>query len=436
MAKINHFIAQYTDSISEIIYPDTEGKPPKAVIRRFVRLLREIDDSRVPAMIDYPLEEIVLIAFLAVLGNASTWAEMEYFGISNKRWLKKFLKLKNGTPSHDTFRRVFSLIDTEQLQKATVSFLMQNMNAIKKSLGICTQGKTLICVDGKEQRGTGRNYNNDDKVANLQTLHVYNASDDICLYSKAIDSKTNEIPVAQDILKTMDLKGCIVTFDALHTQRNTVEIIINQKGDYVGGLKGNQSTLQDIAATYFDDECKEHYKEKGNYYESTEKAHNKIETRKYYLAKAFQDSDVKKWKGLKCFICFEKTLEDIKTNKKTTEIRYYISSTTDLDLCVEAIRGHWSVENKLHWHLDYSFSEDDNTTMDKKAFNNYSLINKMVLSLCKMAKPVLGTPSIRITRKCLGWNYLEYIEKILSSFDEETLKNALLLKKQNPITQA
>ena len=168
---------------------------------------------------------------------------------------------------------------------------------------------------------------------------------------------------------------------------------------------------------------------KGNYYENIEKAHNKIETRKYYLVKAFQDNDVKKWKGLKCFICFEKTLENLKTNKKTTEIRYYISSTTNLMLCVEAIRGHWSVENKLHWHLDYSFGEDDNTTMDKKAFNNYSLINKMVLSLCKMAKPILGTPSVRVTRKCFSWNYIEYIEKLLSGFDEEAIKKALIIQK-------
>lgn len=431
MAKINHFIATYKESMEELDISTTpSATPPKVVIRRFVHLLKDVDDARIQGMTQYPLEEIILIAFLAVLGNASTWAEMEYFGKSNQRWLKKFLKLKNGTPSHDTFRRVFALIDTDQLQAATVAFLMQNLAAIKRSLGIKDTGYTLICVDGKEQKGTGRNYATDDKISNLQTLHIYNASDEICIYSAAIDTKTNEIPVAQDILKTMDLKECIITFDALHTQRNTVAIIKEQKGHYVGGLKGNQGTLQEEAQSYFDEECKAHYKEKGDFYQTKEKAHGKIEQRSYYLAKAFQSADVKKWKGLKGFVCVEKTAEDIKSGKTTKEIRYYITSILDIELCAEAIRGHWSIENKLHWHLDYSFSEDDNTTMDKKAFNNYSLINKMVLSLCKLAKPVMSVPSIRILRKCFGWNYLDSITQVLTCFDEETIKNSLLLQKK------
>lgn len=426
MAKINRFILEYSDRIKEVEIPVDVNKPPKAVIHRFVRLLKEVDDSRIPAMIDYPMEEIILIAFLAVLGNASTWYEMEAFGISNLRWLKKFLNLRNGIPSHDTFRRVFSLIDTKQLQDVTVSFLMQNMAAMKKTLQIPSQEYTLICVDGKEQKGTGRNYKKEDKVPNLQTLHVYNASEGICLFSQAIDQKTNEIPVAQDLLKTMNLKDCIVTFDALHTQKNTVAIIKEQGGAYVGGLKGNQSALETEAAEYFDDECKKHYQEKGDYYKTVEKAHGKIEKREYYLVKAYQSTEVKKWKGLKSFICFVKNTEDIKTGKKGLEIRYYIASISDVALCAEAIRGHWAVENNLHWHLDYSFSEDDNSTMDQKAFHNYSLLNKMVLSLCKLAKPLMKKSySMRIVRKCFGWNYLENITLLLSCFDEKTLEDAM-----------
>lgn len=132
MAKINSFIAAYTDTLQELDIPAGEGLPPKAVIRRFLRIFKKIDDSRIQAMIDYPLEELLLIAFLAVLGNASTWADMERFGKKKQRFLKKFLLLKNGIPSHDTFRRVFSLIDTDQLQKAPVAFLMDNLHAIKQ----------------------------------------------------------------------------------------------------------------------------------------------------------------------------------------------------------------------------------------------------------------------------------------------------------------
>lgn len=425
MAKINRFISTYTDVLKGLDIPVGQGLPPGTVIHRFLRIFQKIDDSRIQAMIDYPLKEIILIAFLAVLGNASTWTDMERFGKKKQRWLKKFLRLKNGIPSHDTFRRVFSLIDTAQLQKAVVAFLMDNLYAIKKALGVKEDGHRQICVDGKEQRGTGRNYDSDDKIRNLQTLHIYDASNEICLYSEAIDEKTNEIPVAQKALKNMDLKGCIVTFDALHTQKDTIAIIRDRKGDYVGGLKGNQSGLLEEAAAYFSEkELRDYYKDRGDFYETTEKAHGKFERRSYYLVRPTKRKIIKEWKGLKAFICFIKTTEDKKGNKKD-EVRYYIASTDDIELCALAIRGHWCVENNLHWHLDYSLGEDDNTTMDKTAFNNYSLINKMVLSLCKLAKPVTGSPSVRTLRKEFGWEFEDSLSILLSAFDEEQIRNAL-----------
>lgn len=425
MAKINKFIAAYTDALEELDIPVGETLPPKTVIRRFLKIFKKIDDVRIKAMTDYPIEEILLIAFLAVLGNASTWTDMERFGRKKQGWLRKFLRLKNGIPSHDTFRRVFSLIDTAQLQEATVAFLMENLYAIKKALNIKEAGYRQICVDGKEQRGTGRNYGSDDKVHNLQTLHIYDASNEICLYSEAIGEKTNEIPVAQEALKNMNLKGCIVTFDALHTQKKTIAVIHDRKGDYVGGLKGNQSGFLEEAAAYFNEkELLDYYKDRGDFYETIEKAHGKFERRSFYLVRPTKRKIIKEWKNLKAFICFIKTTED-KNGSRKEEIRYYIASIDDVELCAQAIRGHWGVENNLHWHLDYSLGEDDNTTMDKTAFHNYSLINKMVLSLCKLAKPVIGSPSIRVLRKEFGWGFEESLSILLSSFDEKQIQNAL-----------
>ena len=428
MAKINRFIASYADAIADFEITSETTVPPKAVIRRFVRIFKKVDDVRCERMIDYPLVEIILIAFLAVLGNASTWSEMEQFGQAKEKWLKKFIRLKNGIPSHDTFRRVFALIDTEQLQKATVDFLIDNIDAIKKSLPVDKEELRLICVDGKEQRGTGRKYDTDEKIRNLQTLHIYDASNEICLYSEAISEKTNEIPVAQEALRTMHLKGCIVTFDALHMQKETVSIICDSKGDYVGGLKGNQAGLLEEAAAYFNaPDLFEHYKSKGDFYESTEKAHGKIERRCYYLVRPTKRKIIKEWKNLKAFVCCVKTIADTKSDLSKTEIRYYAASMDDIELCAEAIRGHWSVENNLHWHLDYSLMEDDNTTMDKTAFHNYSLINKMVLSLCKLAKPLLKkNTSIRSTRKMFGWNLELYLMELLMCFDTDTLAEAMM----------
>lgn len=428
MAKINHFIASYRESMLQAGLPDVSAGATKAVLRRFLSIFKEIDDTRVQGMIEYPLEEIILITFLAVLGNASTWNEIERFATVKEKWLKKFLKLKNGVPSHDTFRRVFGLIDKDELQDATVQFLLANLQEIKRSLKIKDTGLRQICIDGKEQRGTGRKYAyEEEKVRNLQTLHVYDATNEICLYSEAINEKTNEIPVARDILKRMDLKGCVVTFDALHTQTETIGIIAEKKGDYVGGLKGNHPSLQKEAEAMFSDTELKKIREKGtDFYESTEKSHNQIERRRIYIKKVKKNQLVfLDWKKLKCIVCYEKHITNVISGKETREIRYYMTSLTDAETVAEAIRGHWSVENKLHWHLDYSMGEDDNTTMDKAAFNNLSLINKMVLSLCKLAKPIMGNRSIRVIRKEFGWGYEEYLTQLLSCFDAETIRKTL-----------
>lgn len=428
MAKINQFIASYRESMTEAGLPDGDVTATKKVVRRFLNIFKEIDDKRIDGMIDYPLEEIILITFLAVLGNASTWTEIEHFGLAKEKWLKKFLKLKNGIPSHDTFRRVFGLIDKNELQNATVQFLLANLQEIKKSLKIKDNGLRQICVDGKEQKGTGRKYKyENEKVRNLQTLHVYDASNEICLYSEAISEKTNEIPVARKILSCMDLKNCVVTFDALHTQKETIDIIAERKGDYVGGLKGNQPLLQKEAEGMFTDKEKNKIKEKGtDYYQTVEKSHNQIERRCYYLKKVRKNQTVYlEWKKLRAIVCFEKHVTDVISGEETVEIRYYMTSLTDVETAADAIRGHWGIENKLHWHLDYSFGEDDNTTMDKTAFNNLSLLNKMVLALCRLAQPMMGNISIRMIRKDFGWGFEDNLMHLLSCFDAETVRKTL-----------
>lgn len=427
MAKICKPLVEYKEIIKTTGIALDDYTPPKKTMKRFVRLLKDVDDVRIEKMTEYPLYEILTIAFLAVLANACTWIEIEDFGISKIKWLKKFLKLQNGIPSHDTFRRVFSLVDPEQLQNATVFFLLKNIEKIKKSLKIEDPSKRLICIDGKEQKGTGRKYGTDSEIRNLQTLHVYDASNGVCLFSKSIDAKTNEIPVAQEILRSMQLKDCIVTFDALNTQKKTIQIIAEKKGDYVGALKANHDTFANEVILYFTDEMlKKIRSNKNNYYETIEKSHSQVETRRYYLTTSinwFEDKD--EWKKLKSFICYEKLIYNTITNKESREIRYYISSLKDVELCAEAIRGHWSVENQLHWHLDYNFGEDDNTTTDKNAFNNLSLLNKLCLSLYKLVQPLMNNRSIRSIKKTFSWSTEDSLALILNSFDEDTLSQAL-----------
>ena len=429
MPKISRPILEYKEIITSSGISVDDYTPPKKTMKRFIRLLKGVEDTRIKKMTDYPLYEIVIIAFLAVLSGASGWVDIELFGNKRTKWIKKFLKLEYGIPSHDTIRRVFSLIDPAHLQKVTVLFLMENMGKIRKSLKIDTTSKRLICVDGKEQKGTGRKYGSSSELRNLQTLHVYDASNGICLFSVPIGAKTNEIPTAQEILKDMQLKDSIVSFDALHTQKKTIELIAKQKGDYVGALKGNHEIFASEVAEYFTEEhLKLIKKEETNYYKSLEKAHSQVETRCFYLSTSIDwFADKKDWKKLKGFVCYEKTIYNTITGKETKETRYYITSMNDVELCAEAIRGHWSVENQLHWHLDANFNEDDNTTTDKNAFNNLSMLNKLSLTLLKLAQPLMKMKniSIRSTRKAFGWDTEDSIAMILNSFDDDALFQAL-----------
>ena len=427
MAKISRPLVEYKEIIQSSGITPGDYSPPKRTIKRLIRLLKGVDDARIVNMTDYPLHEILLIAFLAILGNSSSWNEIEKFGKMKEKWLRKFLVLKNGIPSHDTFRRVFALVDSAQLERATVFFLMENIDKIKKSLSIGSEGKRLMCVDGKEERGTGRKYDSDAKQPNLQLLHVYDASDGICLFSRPIEEKTNEIPTAQDILKELQLKNTIVSFDALHTQKRTIAIIAAGKGDYIGALKGNQETCFNEVADYFTEENKKKIREKGvNYYKTLDKAHSQVETRRFYLTTSinwFEDKE--DWPHLKGFLCYETATYDTITKKETKECRYYITSMKDIQTCAEAVRGHWSVETQLHWHLDANMGEDDNTTADRNAFTNLSIMNKLALSLYKLAQPLMENNSIRMIRKVFSWGYEESIALLLNSFDEKVLKHAL-----------
>jgi predicted transposase YbfD/YdcC len=427
MARTCKFILEYKDSIGNINLNLNNCNLPKHTMKRFIRLLKGIEDVRVEKMTDYPLEEIIVIVFLAVLGNANGWIDIANFAKEKEKWLRKFLILKNGIPSHDTFERVFTLINPKELEVVTVAFLSENIDKIRKFMKTGKGQKRLICVDGKEAKGTGRKYGTKEEIRNLQTLHVYDASYGICLYSEIINKKTNEIPVAQKILESMNLKDAIVTFDALNTQKKTINIIANQKGHYVGALKGNHEIFESEVKEFFSDDVKKEIKAKGiNYLKTIEKSHNKIETRRFYLSTNVKwFNDLKEWTKLKSFICYEKTSYDIVTGKETKETRYYISSLTDVELCADSIRGHWGVENLLHWHLDANFYEDDNSTMDKNAFNNLSIINKMILSIMKLAQPIMGKSSIRSMRKKFSWATEDYLAKVLNAFDDESLLEAI-----------
>ena len=445
MAKICKTLATYREMIKGTGISDIEETASKEKLLGIVRLFEGVNDVRCSGMIRYPLSEILVICFLSVLANADTWVEIERFGKAKEAWLKTFLPLRHGVPSHDTFQRVFGMMDRKELQKVTVEYLEGVMDRIADALsafdpapedeeGEDKKEYRHLSMDGKEERGTGRKEGAKDEIPNIQTLHIYDCSNGICLQSEPIDSKTNEIPVGQSLLKLMNLKNCVVTADALHAQKVTCKTILEQGGNYVLGLKGNHSgLLEEAAACFTEDELRKARKSKDKksplYVEESDKAHNRAEKRSYYMAKARHQPRNKDdiWKGLRSYIRVEREQVNLATGTKRVEIQYYISSLSDLRLCAGMIRGHWGVENGLHWQLDYTFRFDENSTMDRTALTNLGLMKKMALTLLKLFQPLLaGRQSLRVLRKMTAWEPETFIPLIFHSFSKEAIRRTLM----------
>lgn len=408
-----------------------DAKAGRNVINRFVSILdKGIADPRVKGKISYPLSEIIVLSFFATLGGAMTFQDMEVMCTCKQKYFRKFIPLKAGIPSHDTFTRVFSLIDMGEFNKALTDFIKESMDELRKVLHIPEPQMVQLCVDGKEARGSGRQEDADGKVKrNIQTLHVYSSYNGICLKSSPIEQKSNEIPMAQEVLATMDLRKTLVSFDAMNTQRQTIKVIVDQGGHYLGGLKGNQKTLLEESAAYFaPDYLKRAESDPNLYYRTLEKAHGQIEDCIYTVAKVkvTDDCEFSDWPGMKAVIRFDKKTEKVNTGKKTEETRYYITSlANNAQVCGEAIKKHWLVENCLHGHMDLMFCDDENATANRRASGNLSIMKKMSLSLYKMMKPIEKSKTLSNIKRGFAWGYEDMLESLLSSCDSKTIQKNL-----------
>ena len=408
-----------------------DGKVGRKVINRFVSILDAgIKDPRMPGKITYPLSEVIVLAFFASLGGALSFQDMEAMCTYKLKYFRKFLPLKAGIPSHDTFFRVFSMIEMDQLNDALVSFITEAMDDLRKVLNIPEPQMIQLCVDGKEARASGRQADAGGKLTrNIQTLHVYSSYNGICLRSSQIEQKSNEIPMAQKVLATMDLRNTLVSFDAMNTQRETVAVIISGKGHYLGGLKGNQKTLMEESAAYFTPEyLKQAESDPNLYYRTLEKAHAQIEESIYTVARVrvSDDCQFSDWPGMKAVVRFDKKTEKINTGNKTEETRYYITSMdNNAQVCGKAVREHWQVENSLHGFMDMMFCDDENTTVNRRASGNLSLMKKMALSMYKMVKPLEKSKTLSDVKRGFAWGYEEILERMLCSCDSKTIRKAL-----------
>jgi predicted transposase YbfD/YdcC len=370
----------------------------------FVGYFQDLEEPRVyTGNMRHELLDIVVISILAVVSGAEGWTDISTWAQTHQDWLATFLKLPNGLPSRDCIRRVISRIRPDQFQTCFTDWTAAVSDA---------SGGEIIAIDGKTLRHSF------DRRSGKNALHLVSAwavKNHLLLGQTAVDQKSNEITAIPKLLEILDLTGAVVTIDAMGCQKQIVRQIRDGGGHYVIGLKGNQQHLQEAAEQAFtkhmeDDfahvACRQHY--------TQEQGHGRTEERSYYQMKVPLDlSGREEWDGLKTI---GMVLNNTKCNGKVTdEVRYYISS---LPLSVrrfsEAVRGHWGIENSLHWILDVTFDEDQSRISKDHGAENIGLLRRIAVSLLKHHRG--DKHSIRQRRLRAGWDH-EYLAEILGKTD-------------------
>lgn len=406
-----------------------DGRPTRATCARLLALFSTVEDPRQAGKVRHPLNELLLLAFCAVLCGCDTWVEMEDFGRDRLRWLRRFSPYAAGVPSHDTLMRVFGLLDVEGLQRLLVTFVASNLYRVRESLGL-PQPRPHLAVDGKAERGTGRRYLHSagGEVRDVQTLHVWDAHSYVCLHSEAIEEKTNEIPVARawlaDPSNAALLEGAVVSGDAMHAQVETAGTVRSRGADYVFGLKANQGTLREAAEDYFLPAQLDRMRRSGEgYLRVAEKAHGQLEVRETFRL-APVAGEFPRWDGLASLVCQVKTLRATAPGSaERVETRYYVSSLADVAEIADAVRRHWVCESG-HWLLDAAFRQDECQDCDRNRFENRAMLNKLALSLAKLmqATPAYSRASVARIRKMLARDPETHFEGLLSIVDRDAFE--------------
>ena len=373
----------------------------------FLHLFDDLQDYRQPGKIQYKLSDILLLCFLSIIyeGKTTCLGIYDHILVYKSRY-EKYGLIKDGQiPSHDTIRRTLMCIDPVEFEEITIGRIHEFLQELRK----CAQG-TMYChqsVDGKEARGSGRSDDTKNPQRNINVLNVYSNSDCLCIHSKPVETKTNEIPVAQEILRMMELKKTVITFDALHTQRETCNIIASKKGIYVAPVKDNQSGLRE--------EILERFKK----YEQTPK--KKITTldtekRNFRFISLPSNYDDCGFTGMKTFV------EMVSHTRKKAITMYFISNTKDTELIAEAIERRWEIENNFHKEKDIYLNEDDIHFTNKTSINNIVILNNLALALAKIYGSI-STNEMRVAKKKFKAFPVECISKVqLIMKDTEIIK--------------
>lgn len=350
------------------------------------------------------LGDILVLTILAVICGADSWVEIEEFGEEKQEWLQTFLTLEHGIPSHDTLGRVFSSLSTRELEECFIDWV--------QSLVQVTHGE-IIAVDGKTLRGS-RTTQKGQKPTAIHMVSAWASQQNMVLGQRQVDGKSNEITAIPELLKMLDMNGAVVTIDAMGCQRKIATQIINQGGDYVLSVKDNQGVLhQEIAGLFEKVEAKDWQDIWHKQAETVDGGHGRVETRRYSVLPVMYCPWLvsQKWSALQSMVMVERKREI--SDQVSIEKSYYISSLKpDAEAIGGAIRGHWCVENQLHWSLDVAFREDQCRAREGNSASNFAIVRHIALNLLKNEKT--SKVGIKIKRSKAGWSNA-YLAKVLNA---------------------
>ena len=336
----------------------------------FSSIFNQLEDPRSQINQLHRFDELLVMGIICVICAADTWKDMESYCIAKEDFLRTFLELPNGTPSDDTFNRVFSAIDSEEFEKCFIQWV--------SSIVDLTNGD-IVPIDGKTIRGA----KSGGKKSPVHMVSAWASENNLVLGQVKVSEKSNEITAIPKLLDMLMIKGCIVTIDAMGCQKNIAKKIIDSQAQYILAVKENQPRLHENIVDEF------RFNENTECYEHLDFGHGRIETRICSVISDFQFiENNNQWEELKSIVKIESIREFKNSSKpKQTAIRYYISSlTVSSKDFLFAIRTHWHIENKLHWVLDVGFGEDASRKRSGNAAQNFSILNKIALNIVKKEK--------------------------------------------------
>ena len=366
----------------------------------------DVSDPRVNRRRRHLLIDIIVIAVLAVIANADTWKDIQIWGDTHQEWLGSFLTLPHGIPSRDTFRRTISRIDPQEFQNAFLHWL----RGLRKGL------KGVIAIDGKTLRRS-----RSEEHGPLHIVSAWASEQHLTLGQRQVDVKSNEITAIPQLLRMLELKGAIVTIDAMGCQKEIAATIINGKGDYCLAVKGNQETLPNDIEASFDAAIDNDFqgKEQQQYSTAEEKrSHGRVETRHYYTMPVPTTLRTgADWIGLKSIGMTVTYSGNGTAPAEDGEVRYYIMSfANNVKQFAEPVRGHWGIENSLHWVMDVTFREDESRIHKDHGGENVSWLRRLAITLIK--NDTTRKDSIRAKRIRAGYD-TDYLQDIINAIHVE-----------------